>query len=222
MKTTLFIDLDGTLLDVHARHYAVYATASQELGFEPLTSDAYWQLRRTGKSSADALGDVPADVIERFAVMWLDRIELDENLALDQCYRGVLPVLERLSQRFRLALVTLRRDREALLRQLRSRRIYGYFSSVLSLTAYVRLSKADLVGQWAGPAIVIGDSEADIELAEEMGARCICLDWGLRSREFLRDVGARAVVGSLDDLAARLEFVVEGEGEGDLESAAFP
>lgn len=45
-------------------------------------------------------------------------------------------------------------------------------------------------------AVYIGDSEIDIETAENAGLDCISVDWGFRSKEFLEKCGAKRIVSS--------------------------
>ena len=47
---TLFFDLDGTLLDIRRRHYAVYAEILIEMGIRPLPDGAYWHAGAKAKA----------------------------------------------------------------------------------------------------------------------------------------------------------------------------
>ena len=42
--------------------------------------------------------------------------------------------------------------------------------------------------------VYIGDSEIDIETAENSGVDCICVAWGFRGRKFLEARGAETIV----------------------------
>ncbi|MFS6555056.1 HAD-IA family hydrolase, partial [Parabacteroides distasonis] len=49
-------------------------------------------------------------------------------------------------------------------------------------------------------AVYIGDSEVDIETAENAGMDCIIVSWGFREREFLAKRGAKTIVDSAQEL----------------------
>lgn len=196
--STLLFDLDGTLLDVRARHYAVYSGLLKELGVPPLPEPIYWRRRRAGRSSAALLPNLAASSEDEFRRGWLDRIEQREMLSLDRLHAGVTRTLEALGRVHRLVLITLRHDAGALAWQLETAGLSACFPTVISPPPGVT-SKVDL---WAGggDVLVIGDSEADIDLAAAVGGECVCLTHGVRSERFLREHGAGRLVNSLPAL----------------------
>ncbi len=48
--------------------------------------------------------------------------------------------------------------------------------------------------------IYVGDSEVDIETAANAGIPCICVTWGFKTREFLKEHGAEDIVDTPDEL----------------------
>ena len=60
------------------------------------------------------------------------------------------------------------------------------------------------LGVSAEDAVYIGDSEVDMETAENSGLDLIMVDWGFRSRRFLEDLGAETIVSSCEQLEALL------------------
>jgi len=64
---------------------------------------------------------------------------------------------------------------------------------VISPAGRVPSRKSELRPDWhpIGQTWVIGDSEAGIELASDLGARCLSLTEGVRSSDYLRECGAR-------------------------------
>jgi phosphoglycolate phosphatase len=56
------------------------------------------------------------------------------------------------------------------------------------------------LGVTAEGAVYIGDSDVDIETAENCGMKCISVTWGLRDEAFLVEHGAVALVHSPVDL----------------------
>jgi phosphoglycolate phosphatase-like HAD superfamily hydrolase len=203
---TLLFDLDGTLLDVGRRHYAVYSHVLRELGQPPLPEAEYWRRRRDGEGTLAVVGDLPGDLVFRFQAAWLERIESRHYLALDRPYAEVRGVLTELRRDHRLVLVTLRRDAAALAWQLSEARLIPFFKEVVSPLYYIPSRKSELLPFWypIGETWVIGDSEADIELASDLGARCVCLSDGVRSAKFLRERGATIIASSVRELPAML------------------
>lgn len=68
--------------------------------------------------------------------------------------------------------------------------------AVLSVLESLAVPKED--------AVYIGDSDVDIQTAQNAGIPCISVDWGFRSTEFLIDSGAKLIVSSPDELTALL------------------
>ena len=60
------------------------------------------------------------------------------------------------------------------------------------------------LGVSAEDAVYIGDSEVDMETAENSGLDLIMVDWGFRSRRFLEDLGAETIVSDCKQLEALL------------------
>jgi len=200
--TPILFDLDGTLIDVSARHYSLYRSAISEQGVEALPRDEYWRHRRGGQSTIDLLAATPGVDIERFTEAWMEGIERPDWLSLDEPYEGVVEIIKALQPAYQLVLITLRRDRVALIDQLDSLRLTGYFTDVICHGPELVKSKHLLQGiaELTPGGYAVGDTEADIELAAETGRRAICLSYGVRSGCYLAGRGAETVIGSLREL----------------------
>jgi phosphoglycolate phosphatase-like HAD superfamily hydrolase len=200
---TLIFDLDGTLLDCRARHYAAYCDALSELGREPIPEPEYWARRRSGEGTFRVVSGLPDDEAARFRVAWMNRIERRDYLAMDLAYGGVAPALSELSRRHRLVLLTLRRDPEALAWQLAKTQLDLYLSDIISpWGGIIPDRKVSLLSDWypTGETWVIGDTEADIDLAADLGARCVSLINGVRGEDYLRARGATILLPSVAGL----------------------
>ena len=62
----------------------------------------------------------------------------------------------------------------------------------------------DFFGIDEADAVYIGDSEIDMQTAENSGLACICVDWGFRGRAFLTEHKAESIVSDCDSLFALL------------------
>lgn len=199
---TIYFDLDGTLVDCRERHYSLYAEICGGLGIRPLSGRRYWSLRRQGASSPSLVPETAKQVRAEFARRWLEQIESPAYVALDQPFPGVLRALKRLQEAHRLVLVTLRQREEVLLRQLEDLGLSEHLGAVVCPNGRPLKSKADLVDKRAArrDRFVVGDSEADVALARELGAPAICVLSGVRGRKYLEGAGADHMIRSVSTL----------------------
>lgn len=72
------------------------------------------------------------------------------------------------------------------------------------------MTEAALAQMGAGrqDAVYIGDSEVDLETAENAGLDCICVSWGFRGRAYLERCGAKCIV---DDVETLTRILLEPE-----------
>ena len=56
------------------------------------------------------------------------------------------------------------------------------------------LEAMKLLGAKPEETLFIGDSEVDIETAKNAGIQCLSVTWGFRSRAYLEEYGAHALV----------------------------
>ncbi len=59
----------------------------------------------------------------------------------------------------------------------------------------------------ASQTVYIGDSEVDLETADNCGIPCILVDWGFRSAADLRKKGASVIVSSPEEILRSLDFL---------------
>ncbi len=200
--TPILFDLDGTLIDVSARHYSLYRSVISEQGVEALPRDEYWRHRRAGESTIDLLAATPGVDVERFTEVWMEGIERPDWLSLDEPYEGAIEIIKALQPEYQLVLITLRRDRVALMDQLEALHLRSYFTDVICHGPRPVEGKHLLQGvaELTPGGYAVGDTEADIELASETGRRVICLSYGVRSGRYLAGRGAETVIRSLREL----------------------
>jgi phosphoglycolate phosphatase len=209
---TVFFDLDGTLVDVRERHYRTYRSALAPLGGRPLDAAAYWRLKRRGAGQAEVLtaSRVAPDRREAFLHRFLAEIEAPERLALDRLVPGAKATLGALrAGGHRLVLVSLRRSPAAFAEQVARLGIADLFDRVDADRPAEdgRRAKRVLVQRAGlpGPAAVVGDTEADVGAALDLGLVPVAVTTGLRNRGFLVAAGAAAVVDRIGEVPAALE-----------------
>ena len=216
--TPILFDLDGTLIDVSARHYSLYRSVISERGVEALPPGDYWRHRRDGESTIDLLAATPGVDVERFTEAWMAGIERPDWLALDEPYEGAIEIIRALQPEYQLVLITLRRGRVALMDQLDALQLRSYFMEVICHGPELVKGKHLLQGvaELTPGGYAVGDTEADIELASETGRRVICLSYGVRSGRYLAGRGAETVIGSLRELPEVISAAERSGGPADV------
>ena len=150
---------------------------------------------------------------QAFLDLWLERIESEDYLRLDTPLAGAAEALDNLRSEFSLHLITLRSDGPRLRDQLSALDIDRFFDLIVCRDSRDVLSKLDLVDQLpAEPRVtaVVGDSEADVELAHALNAPCIGISVGVRSVDFLKTAGCEQIVDDLEELPAVIRSLRSG------------
>ena len=211
---TLVFDLDGTLLDVSARHHHVYSTVCSSLGGQPIDRAAYWHLKRQRTPATEILAQSGLGDAEpaAFEAAFAELIELPESLGFDVLFPETIPVLTRLATTYRCTLVTLRRSATALRAQLAVFALTPFFEAIQTAApgANHAFEKARLIRKTVpanDPAVVIGDTESDVAAANVLGYLSIAVSSGIRDPEIL----ARDHPGYLVDGIADVEEVLHRE-----------
>jgi len=202
----IVLDLDGTLLDISARHYAVYSLITQAVQIQPLSFTAYWQRRRRGSSNLEVLSEsgLRNEYRKLAESIWLKYIESLEMLRLDEMFPGVLAWLQAWDDMVEFALVTLRSDAGALGAQLKWLGLSPHFRHVLIVPhqASAARAKAVAVKENIHSEILawVGDSEVDIQAAQHIRVRAIGVSSGMRSAKRLLAAGASDIFNVVTEI----------------------
>jgi phosphoglycolate phosphatase len=191
----IFFDLDGPILEVRFRHYRVYQENVRTLGGQALPLEVFWEAKR--ERLADAIlverTGLPPSRLEEFRRQRHELLESEAFLAEDLVQPEMDAVLGDLAKRHPLFLVTLRRNRAALERQLDHLNLKRFFQKILSgqesntqpWTVKTGLIRAS--GVQYGPADwIIGDTETEILAGRDLGLRTVAVTNGIRSESILR------------------------------------
>lgn len=188
----VFLDLDGTLLDVSERNYTVYREVTLALGGHPMDKTTYWELKRKKTKWPVLLPESGLDsaVEQEFLSRFISLIESPDYLKLDRIHPKALAVVAALADGAACYLVSLRRNETNLLKELEWLDLRPHFTKVLSghsesdgYDKKIELIKNEL-GEDQG--VIIGDTEADIVTGKELGLTTIAVTSGIRGEQFLR------------------------------------
>ena len=220
----LFIDLDGTIVDVRRRHYAAYVSVCEmrDVKGTPVPEREYWHWRLQKKPLADLVAATKVFPTKRrlYQERFDQRLEAPELLTLDVMRPGVQTFLGKVYTKTPICLVTQRRDGEALHSQLASLGLARYFAAVLAgappepRRPDPRLRaehKAQLVKDryrlLPAGSLYIGDTDTDVEAARRLGFDVFVVEGGHRHRDLLVKADPDRIVS---DLPAALTFVLPG------------
>lgn len=206
----IFCDLDGTLIDVSARHHKVYADTITEFRGTPIAKEAYWDLKRkktkwpTLLEMSGVSADRETDFLDRFIV----RIEDPEYLRIDTIMPGAVEVLDELRTMGDCYLVTLRRNRQNVLWELDHLGLTPHFTEIL--TGHSETDgydvKIDLIKKKLGSdtGVIIGDTEADVVAGKQLGLQTFAVTSGIRDQAFLAELKPDHVVVGVTEVVALL------------------
>ena len=189
MYKYILCDLDGTLLDDSERHYRCYCDIIKRYGGECVSKERYWYLKRNKIKRTVLLEESKfKGEYEQYADDWMEQIESEQYLRFEILKDQVIECLELIKQLSEhLYLVTMRQQRESLIHQLEQLQIVDYFEKICSVSPLQETTKGEIVGKLeGGDILVIGDSEADQELARGKKAQFIGMTDGLRDKKYLK------------------------------------
>ncbi|HUZ71055.1 MAG TPA: HAD family hydrolase [Candidatus Saccharimonadales bacterium] len=210
--TTLVFDLDGTLLDVSARHHTVYTTICASFDANALDRATYWRLKRlrAGWPQILAASGIAPDRFDAFEAEFNAQIELPENLGFDVLFPAALPLLTKVAAHHICVLVAMRASAPTLRAELGVLSLRPFFEATetaASLGEPAFKVRAGLIRKMvpAGtPAIVIGDTEADVMAASALGYPSIAVCSGFREREILEQQEPTYLVDDLGGVEGAL------------------
>lgn len=202
----VFLDLDGTILDVSYRCYRLYFNILTYGGFDVLDMRDYWTLKRANVSEKEiASRTTPPVFAEYYVRKRLSLIDTMDYLVLDKVLDGVYETLGKWSLDHDLYIVTARQNRLNLDRQLFLFDVHRYFKFIYSAGPQ-RVKKEKLIRHEVSDktnCIIIGDTEQDIEAGKALGITTVAVGTGVRERFELEKMKPDIFVESivyLDDM----------------------
>ncbi|MFZ2631292.1 MAG: HAD hydrolase-like protein [Desulfosalsimonadaceae bacterium] len=204
-----FWDLDGTIIDVSDRYYNLYKDIINDAGVDAIGKEAYWRAKCEAMPENEILKISGADaVFQNYHAKRISLIESEYYLSFDRLHEGIIPVLEYLSARFILVLVTLRSSPNQLNNELQRLSLKQYFTDTLSSgnqqsprwqTKYTLIQEYMLIKKGSGH-FMIGDTETDMKAGKELGLKTIAVLNGIRTRRRLLQANPDIMLNSAKDL----------------------
>jgi len=199
----LFIDLDGTILDVSAKYNYAYGALKEKYGLPNLD---YWNLRSNGFGFIDGLKSIglPISKFEEFRFDWVSIIETRHALEYDKLFDGVGDKLLFLSKHFKLILCTSRKNHENLVAQINDLGIRGVFE-VLMLASCGQSKGEEIIKYFKNLKYenfsrdwIIGDTAEDMRAGVNANINTCGVLTGLSLEEELINSGATVICDSIN------------------------
>jgi len=207
----LFLDLDGTLLDVEPRNQRLHSDLVAAAGGHPLPAAEYWDLKRRRVPEREILArtGISSEAATEVAARRDLLIEDAAYLRFDQPWPWVGDVLAALALLSPLVLITLRRHRDRALAQLAALGLDRRFAHILigrsDGTPEAKAALALEIDPAPG-SVLVGDTEVDVASGKALGFLTVAVASGLRDADHLAAAGPDVL---LDDLRALPGWLAE-------------
>lgn len=197
MKEALVFDLDGTLIDVSKRDYAIYCDIINELGGKCIEFKPYWEMRRARTDihlilSKSDIHDT--ETIDLFLSERKSRMEEWSYLQYDKLIPEVDYVLNLLSNKYDIHILTIRHNIENTVKQLISLGLDKFYYHI------VDHNKKNTLITIPHVKAMVGDTENDIIPAKELGLPTIGVLSGIRNMELLRLLTPSKIIPTVAEL----------------------
>lgn len=212
----ILFDLDGTLIDPFKRLHIIYKQLTRKHSLPYLSLEHYVLAKKKKMTEPFYMNnDKKGRAYNQEKENLLESIE---SLKHDTVFQDAEKILERLQTRHRLILITVRKNRKSLLRQLKRLGLDSYFSSIYSPYMYELNKKPEetkhkLIVRFIQdyPAekkiVFIGDTEADILAGKKMGIPTIAVTRGLRTKTYLKALQPDYLIDNLQQLTPIIEKI---------------
>jgi len=207
-KKTIFIDLDGTILDVSERNYRVYKDILQKYNKKFLSKKNFLKLKRNKISIKNLLRKTKAEeIFKKFEKEWFNLIEKSDYLNLDTIPQNRRSFLLTLKKKYSLILVTLRNDKKALINQLKNMKLINLFDKILVASGRKVRNKWKIKSKliksfdtYSKDSIIIGDTESDILAGKYLGFKTVAVFSGMRDKKILKKFKPDSLVRDISEI----------------------
>lgn len=194
----VFFDLDGPILDVSDKYYAVYRDTMIRFGFQPIPKEQYWNLKRSKTPEREILSLSGAHDVEReYKKIRNSIIETEHYLQFDRVWPELYKTYQELFKKERCILVTLRTFAEMTHFQLKKLNIHNWFYKILSRPSDLPqnnrwMTKVNAIEEFLieincclSDLFFVGDTQADIKTGKHFGMKTIAVSFGIQNHDML-------------------------------------
>jgi len=197
----VFLDVDGPILDVSARYYAVH----QAIAGDSISRDFFWEQKRAGMGGREIVEHNGLAVSpDEYSRRWVAEIEAPQHMHLDVLQPGVLDAMHALRDFAEVAFVSLRQDGEQLREQLIGLNVATRDDIVLTASPLeghgpeLKIDRIQRRYRSLDPDdAIVGDTRIDLEAGKALGIRTIGVTCGIRTRTDLEKAHPTIIVANL-------------------------
>lgn len=187
----IYIDVDGTIIDVLERLYRLHKGSIESLGIKPLKKEVYIKLKRSGKSEKSIIEEkYKIDVFGYYNKIRMNNIEKERYLNLDELVPNSIDALKKLKMNHKVFLVTNRKSKRLFFKQIEKFELTRLVDGFL-------FSRKNLSGK---EGVIIGDSEDDILTAKKLKWKVIAVESGLRDKDFLLNLKPDLIIKDASEI----------------------
>jgi len=208
MKRVVF-DFDGTLLDSRQRHVIVLNDCLRLYGIEKADLSDYLAYKSNGFSTRAFLCEnlmLSEELAKVVSGQWISMIEQDNYFEADQLYADTISTLQCLNNYMDLYLLSARSNESALRRQVEQFELKPFFNEVICVSPFNATAEKIRAVQRIKPCAIVGDTEVEYQVAQEMKIFGYLLNRGFRSKEYFdqRGISSNADLSRLNCLIEKL------------------
>ena len=203
----IFIDLDGTLLDIESRYLNLFQYMCKIFKINKINSSEFWQQKRGGETNIQILSrlEYNKNLINNFQNKWVSLIEENFWLEFDSLQIDTVDFLNMLiEKKYKIFLLTGRNNRQSLLQQLKKLGINHYFESIFNVDTSEMVAQKKYFLDVHKPEFFIGDSESDYSACKNSGIKFFCVSNGFRNKIFLEENSVPNINKNLTEIVKNL------------------
>jgi phosphoglycolate phosphatase len=183
MTETIFIDMDGTIVDYHTRFYKIYKEAYLQIGEIPLSKEKWLEMRKSG----DII--YAPGIRDKIEPHFAKSFESSKYLKYDTIIPGILNVIHTLQEKYPIKIVSFRANDITLKEQLNYFGIYNVETIIQGFSPGTTTNeKSNMIRKvilnpsgW-----IIGDTFYEVIAGKSLGLTTIACDWGDQSKKTLK------------------------------------
>lgn len=201
--STIWFDFDGTLVNVKKRYVAVHKKICAQINITPLNDNDYWAYRCEGVSTLEILKKINAEkYFQTYVDLRNQHIESEEFLHLDSKQVNLDSVLQFLTPKYSLSILSGRSNYKNLVKQLQWLNILSHFNEILTVSPFGDCKeKCEILTQRSkADDIIVGDTPKDILAGNGAGIKTIAITEGMATITKLKESKPNRIIIDLGEL----------------------